>query len=1200
MYVLFLYTVYKLYLYSTNSVAIAKETNPSEIESLFTDVNHTTKRVSEMSEQFGTTPLPLPLGSDASTPALQVTYDPLRSVGGGTSSSASSSSSASQSPLPAIQIQQPVQQELASFVAEPADYAIHGAAIIAVNSHFIVYAVKNGLIRILSRHSTTKTLLRLHHNEVVSDIQFFHNGEFLATVSATSTTCSIDDTGNGSGTGAGTGTGTGAKPSMSRVIVWRIYHRTAGDGGGVAAADVIATDPMLEIQSATKRMVRVIWHPYNPNQFFVLHTVHTFATSAMMATLIETTKIATSTANNTDSTGSTSTHAMADFTTTSSLQPNGSTNTTILCSSTNYCYIDALENEKDNSLQDVVWSGIDVHCVLAGYQNGDLLFFNLQAPLTEQTVSMFWNHYSPSTNNINNSNSILCRIQQGSPVTRCLFLPHHDAVLTNKHNGTDALASGNTLSSSTTTTTTTHTYTTCFVTGNETTNATFHLWSAFTSDSKPTIVQTIHIASPMTEPLRSYVLHTCYGPTVPSSSSTKTPPSCFVLACCREYGSLYAFHVKAQWSKQEMEDDNHDGAQPTKVLLLGTDYVVPFRTKYPILSCTITYVPTHNSEEVDNEAAAAAAGDGHYGPIRSDVNFDMKLFVYQTTMAQCLQLTSQMCQPPKNTYTDATLGVTVTRALNSTSIVNNNTSSDPRINDDGFEEYEIDEMEDDDEYDSAPDPSTIPLPKSAVGLTSMDNNNANPFANWLGAFTTTTPTTLKAPPATSNVSNPMATSKLLPTMKLTESVLPETPSKYGNSSTVDQSTKRNDSQPSTNTSLLSPMEILGLVPTGSKVAASNSNSIIPASRQKEKITTHASRGADITPPPTITRAQGQLCAHPIKAFVNPTVIPNGDDIIDAGKDDKFQKNIRTIVNEEIKAAMGPCIRGELSTLLQGMTDLMKPIQSSVGEMKTLQSQRKTDAAAENEQLASLVAGKLDDHMTAMFAECMRTVLIPTIESVTSQIFAKVSERLDIVKSDENSKLESISRQLSTTFAQIENLTNEVSILRDTLSKNASLTAPIGTPTIVTTSNQTNTDPYDQIRTEIVQLIQERKYEIAFRRAVSNKTVDMALFCCRSANIQDIFGDSQPEISQPILLCLMQQLGTILDTFTDTQFVVDWLQEITISLYPPVDPQIKPHLPVVVQNLVTNLMKRMERSDNDPTLRRSLQKLQSLLRGMQLK
>jgi hypothetical protein len=78
---------------------------------------------------------------------------------------------------------------------------------------------------------------------------------------------------------------------------------------------------------------------------------------------------------------------------------------------------------------------------------------------------------------------------------------------------------------------------------------------------------------------------------------------------------------------------------------------------------------------------------------------------------------------------------------------------------------------------------------------------------------------------------------------------------------------------------------------------------------------------------------------------------------------------------------------------------------------------------------------------------------------------------------------------------------------------------------------------------------------------------------------------------------MQQLGTVLDTSPDTQFIVDWLQEITIALYPPVDPQIKPHLPAVVKNLVTNLMKRITRTNDDPALRRSLQKLQSLLRGM---
>ena len=194
-----------------------------------------------MSDRCGITPLPITLEDD--TPSslpytpLEVTYDPSLSI------VSSSSSDPQQQKQP--QIQQPLQQELASFVAERADYTLYGASIIAVNANFIVYAVKNGLIRILSRHSTTLSLLRLHKNEIVSDIQFFHDGEYLATVSATPTP-SDDGT------------------FSSRVIVWRVYPR----------GDIIVTEPMLEIRSSTKKMVRVVWQSKRGTKQFCVVSLH--------------------------------------------------------------------------------------------------------------------------------------------------------------------------------------------------------------------------------------------------------------------------------------------------------------------------------------------------------------------------------------------------------------------------------------------------------------------------------------------------------------------------------------------------------------------------------------------------------------------------------------------------------------------------------------------------------------------------------------------------------------------------------------------------------------------------------------------------------------------------------------------------------------------------------------------------------------
>lgn len=1044
-----------------------------------------------MSDRCGITPLPITLEVNDTPSSLRVPYTPLEVTYDPSLSIVSDPQQQKQS-----QIQQPLQQELASFVAERADYTLYGASIIAVNANFIVYAVKNGLIRILSRHSTTLSLLRLHKNEIVSDIQFFHDGEYLATVSATASSAT-----SGDGT------------LSSRVIVWRVYPR----------GDIIVTEPMLEIRSTTKKMVRVVWHPRTPNQFFIIHSCIADI-KTMMATLVETTNIATTN----------DPHAVADFQTFSSLQPNGK-------------MMVGIRNVHMNaSLHDLAWSGVDINCVMVGYGNGDLIIYDLNA-----------SHIHPSVLDAPqcvSESGILHKISQPSSINRCLLLPHYDAVHTNITTTADS-------------TSTKHMYTSCFVTGSGDNNSTLTLWSSMTLNSKPMVLQTIHIATSPPDMVRSYVLNTCYGPST-STSTTPPPPSCFILAGCREVGRVYAFHIQAQWSNPSHEEPN------PRVLLLGTNYVVPFITKYPILSCNITCAPSTNTNDYDDlEDEDLANGNN----ISTSINFDMKLFVYQTAAVQCLQLTSQMCWPPTVSYTATTPGVTVQRTSNGDVVLetqhNPTSTAMTEIHPiDDFEEYEIDETEDD-EYDAAPDPLSLPIPSSSIISGSQSTNSSsgtsNPFSNWLGAFATT-----KSPPAaeatTTMISNP-----IIPTTMSNPNVM--TPN--ANTSAVATPPTSQDAT----TTLLSPMEILGLIP----VKKSNTSSTEGTGTATTNDDTVASM-----PRSTTTNANENRVSE-----INPTIIPEGDNVATSTANgmnyEDLENTIRTILKEELV----PSIRRDMLDMVQPMVDLINPIQTSINELHAQQSQNGVNASNESERITTAVTTNLEETMRAMFTECTRTVLIPTIESVTGQIFTKVAEHLDARNSHDNSKFETISRQLASTSTLIAELTKEVNLLRNELHNKAPPMEPIVEPIVAPITKQPDVDPYDQQRNEIMSYIKERNYEAAFRRAVSNKTVDMALFCCHSVEIHDVFGDSQPAVSQPILLCLMQQLGTVLDSSPDAQFIVDWLQEITIALYPPVDPQINPHLPAVVKNLVTNLMKRIARADDDPALRRSLQKLQSLLRGM---
>jgi hypothetical protein len=81
---------------------------------------------------------------------------------------------------------------------------------------------------------------------------------------------------------------------------------------------------------------------------------------------------------------------------------------------------------------------------------------------------------------------------------------------------------------------------------------------------------------------------------------------------------------------------------------------------------------------------------------------------------------------------------------------------------------------------------------------------------------------------------------------------------------------------------------------------------------------------------------------------------------------------------------------------------------------------------------------------------------------------------------------------------------------------------------------------------------------------------------------------------------MQQLGTCLAlpsaSGANLQLALQWLQELTLSLSPS-DADIAGHVPTVLQQLVAGINARM--AQNDPDLRRPLQRLLQAIRGMQI-
>jgi enhancer of mRNA-decapping protein 4 len=281
---------------------------------------------------------------------------------------------------------------------------------------------------------------------------------------------------------------------------------------------------------------------------------------------------------------------------------------------------------------------------------------------------------------------------------------------------------------------------------------------------------------------------------------------------------------------------------------------------------------------------------------------------------------------------------------------------------------------------------------------------------------------------------------------------------------------------------------------------------------------------------------------------------------------------------------------------KSQSNLIQPLRSSIDQLA------QSGVQVDEDTLTKSLLGSVEDPLRAAFAEGIKNVMIPAMESVTGQVLAQASDRLEqgfagkeVGKTASKEALDSISKQLSTMTALVAELTNEVQSLRAAVAANQSSMGAVSTPPSVLSPLVSETE---LLRNEIVSLLQKRSYEAAFTKAVSASTLETTLFCCRNADVNDVLGGTTPSLSQPILLCLMQQLGAVLASSQDTnvQLALEWLQEVALSLN-PADPNIQRHVPQVMDQVVANINQKIQAGD--PALRRPLHRLLQVVRGMQM-
>lgn len=1159
-------------------------------------------------EPFGTTPIPTSLPDDRGIDApVSVTLDMDPILGGsGIGGLGGINGGINGGNGIGIVAQQPQTTQIAVYEATPNEACINGS-LVDVNQHFVVYAVKNGLIRVMHRHSAMRTLLRGHTRQSVTDLRFFLDGDVLGTV--------------GSGGGVGT-------DLTSTLIVWRVFERSPE----------IMSEKLLEISTHSGMaapdltMSRLVWHPFNPNQFWMMHSTRTTQASShsalllQVATLVETTRIQT--------------------------RPHpdeGETHALCLWHSP-YCVMDgALQLiEGGGNLTDLAWSGRDARHVLTVHDNGSIILWDLKDKEADAAGA------GAGDNDVTVPKRLLVlREGSGIPHSRCCFLPHDHSVRQDEElqqgqaGGIAAL-------------------TTCFVTASHR-NTVVTLWSAFMSLGggtsqggvhPPTKLQQVNLAAPhptggtVITPSSSFVMNVCYGPAPPNAA----PPSCFILLGSRQAGRLLALHVRSVWGRNNQQQQQQQqlllqkeqpSPPPPRAMCVGVDYVVPFALKHPVYSWSVMCCPTQDIAEEEIQE-------------RAGLIFDMKAFAYQSKLVQCLTLTSYMCLPPEHGYKSGRSVVQVAPLTgkyvdyapgSEATTPGADYDEDYDIDDEELDDEDDDDDDDDDEYNNeapaakaasaGPGPATAP----STVLPLPFGGGGNPFANWLGAiagssssagpFATGNAGVVPPPPpppttpATGLAGVPVPPPGLAPSVP--PAAVPNGPPSFlspmdlfknttgSGSSAIKQdptqaATGKDKKKKGRNNSPKRSSSPKG----GKKQGNDSSKTPFPDGKVailKRDVIAPPQASAVVLPPPPIPNdpsvvsdpailaAAGIPVLDHFTAALPPPPLPPPPQFPSSPVATLDPVLLGEQVSQAVEHAVATTVVPAVNKAVQeSFGNLARPLLLS---MDRLSSQGVTVDPNELQK-----AWNVETPLRAALAETMRHSMVPALESITSQLLQQVQTSMPPPPPDQSKALEAVVQQLAAMNAKMETLTREVQVLRTAVADQTAASVSIHGSSRGTSEPPPPQAPapaqppamlkLEQTRNEITHLLSKEQYEAAFTKAVSASTADMAVFACSRADLSKVLGGAAPTLSQPILLCLMQQLGAALPTTTSPDHLsteVSWLQEIALTLN-PAEASIQRHVPTVLQQLVGSINAKMA-GEGDGQVRRKLQMLLQVLRGIQL-
>ena len=249
-----------------------------------------------------------------------------------------------------------------------------------------------------------------------------------------------------------------------------------------------------------------------------------------------------------------------------------------------------------------------------------------------------------------------------------------------------------------------------------------------------------------------------------------------------------------------------------------------------------------------------------------------------------------------------------------------------------------------------------------------------------------------------------------------------------------------------------------------------------------------------------------------------------------------------------------------------------------------------------------VAG-LGDHVKEGIVEVMEKMIVPSVNAGMSEMFVqvnktmsqglakmkvdgeKVQKQMDDVIREQGKIVKEVRKEnegLKKTIGALTNsimkLTQAVEELKSIGIANANAAASSGSAAEGAGSKAMEEENKTEIeRARVKGLMEEEKYDQAFMTALQASKLDLSLYTCSLVDVATIFHgeDGNCKVSQTVLLCLLQQIGSSLIEGGKETFglEVEWITECSLTIEAE-DPNIKSHLPQVKAQLLRHIKQAM--------------------------